>query len=264
MILKGSNLFFAKDECSEPHGVIDLCECISVKQVKEFDFEVSSSTEKFVLRGSTRKEVEHWMNAIRGAISNCLSKQEYLMNYRAVLVRGQMFEKHHNDTIGRFNLKGNKENSRLVKISPDGQRIVWSKPGMKDVYCDSINLNTVLAINPGFTTNVLKMTGDKKKEANYFSVIAKERTLDLEASTPNLARQWVEGLRATLKYGTILSPTELHNQDQALRRKEGVERERRTEALNKHEADRSKLRAARERANYLNQQGRQSGGGSKR
>ena len=123
-----------------------------------------------------------------------------------------------------------------------------SQPGQTDVICDSIDLNSVVAVNPGFTTLVFKQTGPKGKEDCCFSVIGKERSLDLECNSADTARQWVEGLRALLKYAHILSPSELAKKDEEESRREIAEEMRKEQALKKHEGDRSKLRMARERA----------------
>lgn len=249
MILKGSMLFFSKDQQSPPHGFIDLTECISVRlKATNLEFEVASSTVSFSLRAPTKKFLDEWVAAIRGSISNTLSRQEFKDTYRDLLLQGQMFIKHHHDPVGRFNLSFAKDNSRLVKISPDGQRIIWHKAGQSDVSCEGIMLNTVVAINPGYTTLVFKQTGTKGNDALCFSVVAHERSLDLEAPDRETARKWVEGLRAYIKYGNVLSPAMLAMQEQQMRKKEMEEQSKKGEASKKHEADRAKLRAAREKA----------------
>ncbi|GMH83032.1 hypothetical protein TL16_g09461 [Triparma laevis f. inornata] len=239
LILKGGCLFFSKDSTEAPHGVIDLTEASGIV----------TNSEDFVLRATSKRGVEEWLAAIRKAMSNCLSRQVYETTYRKMLYDGQMFTKHHHDVVGRFNLNAKKDNSRLVKISPDGQRITWHKAGMSsETYCDHIDLNSVVAINPGFTTLVFKQTGNKAKEACCFSIIAKERSLDLECSSETIARQWIEGLRALMKYGNIMTPSELRQADERLRGEVKAEEERRSLALRKHENNRNKLKAARERA----------------
>jgi len=93
-----------------------------------------------------------------------------------------------------------------------------------------------------------KQTGKKEKEAMCFSIIAQERSLDLEAGSVEEARIWVEALRALMKYGNILSPAELREADKIRQMKETGEEKKRAKALKKHENDRAKLRAARQRA----------------
>ena len=70
----------------------------------------------------------------------------------------------------------------------------------------------------------------------------------MECNSADTARQWVEGLRALLKYAHILSPSELAKKDEEESRREIAEEMRKEQALKKHEGDRSKLRMARERA----------------
>ncbi|GMH98557.1 hypothetical protein TrST_g7057 [Triparma strigata] len=257
LILKGGCLFFAKDNVSAPHGCIDLTEASGARPSSghDFNFKIVTNSEDFVLRASSKRSMDEWLAAIRKAMSNCLSRQVYETTYRKMLYDGQMFTKHHHDPVGRFNLNGKKDNSRLVRISPDGQRITWHKAGMNpDTYCDSIDLNSVVAINPGFTTLVFKQTGNRAKEPCCFSIIAKERSLDLECANEATARKWIEGLRALLKYGNILTPSELRQADERLKQEIRQEEERRQLALRKHEKDRNKLKAARERAHRTMQQ----------
>ena len=121
---------------SSPHGFIDLTECISVKVKAGLDFDVASSTVSYSLRSKSKRDLDDWVAALRGSISNCLSRQEFKDTYKDMLARGQMFTKHHHDPVGRFNLSFAKDNNRLVKISEDGQRIVWHKAGTPDVACD--------------------------------------------------------------------------------------------------------------------------------
>ena len=253
-ILKGGLLFFTKGKFIQPHGLIDLTTCSNIK-IKDddhnYEFEIVGSEDKFSLRAESGSLQENWTNAIRRAISNCLSKQEFQAKYKAMLFRGQTFEKYHNDAMGRFKLI-NKDAKRLVKVSNDGQRIIWLKPNELETICDSIDMNSVIAINPGHTTLVFKQTGNKSTEANCFSIIAKSRSLDLEADNRDTARQWIEGLRAMLKYGNILTPTELREADHIRNMKETGEERKKKSALHKHENDRAKLRAARERAHQAN------------
>lgn len=237
-----------KSRFAQPHGVIDLSECLGVMEKKDgTEFEVKTRGEKFHLRSDGERGRDEWVRAIKTAISNSLSKAQYEEKYKAILYKGARFLKYHNDPMGRFNLM-NKDHNRIVKISNDGQRIVWQKPGKEDVLCDSIDLNTVMAVNPGHTTLTFKQTGKRDRESMCFSVIAKERSLDLEASSEEEARIWVEAMRALLKYGNILSPADLREADKVRLMKESGEEKKRNKALRKHENDRAKLRAARERA----------------
>ena len=214
------------------------------------DFVLSSINETYNLRANNRRELDTWVPLLRGSIKASLSAADYNEQYKELLYKGQMFVKHHHDPVGRFNLS-NKDNHRLIRVSPDGQRVMWHKAGKTDVYCDSIDLNTVVAINPGYTTLVFKQTGKKGMERNCFSIISSDRSLDLEAPSSEIARKWIEGLRALLKYGHILTPSELRAEDARNEAKVAREEVRKKKALGKHEDNRAKLRAARERANHM-------------
>ena len=78
---------------------------------------------------------------------------------------------------------------------------------------------------------VFKQTGTKGNEAHCFSIIAHERSLDLEAPDRDVARRWVEGLRACLKYGNVMSPQMLAEVEAGQRRKETEKRNKRGELL---------------------------------
>ena len=70
----------------------------------------------------------------------------------------------------------------------------------------------------------------------------------MEATSVEEAKTWVKALRALLKYGDILSPAQLLEADRIRQKKEKNEDLRRSKALKKHEQDRAKLRAARQKA----------------
>lgn len=72
-VLKGSKLFFAKSTYSEPHGMIDLKSCISVKSAeikvgKKNSLEVSSADTTFFMYADTEKEKDEWIGAVGRAI----------------------------------------------------------------------------------------------------------------------------------------------------------------------------------------------------
>ena len=87
--------------------------------------------------------------------------------------------------------------------------MIWLNVGNSDVICDSIPLHSITTVNPGYTTLVFKQTGKKGKEACCFSIISKHRSLDLEADSEDVAKRWVEGLRALLKYSNVMNSSEL-------------------------------------------------------
>jgi hypothetical protein len=72
-ILKGSKLFFAKNETSTPHGMIDLSQCMTVKSAelkagKRNAIEVSTADTTYFMFADTEKEKDEWIGAIGRAI----------------------------------------------------------------------------------------------------------------------------------------------------------------------------------------------------
>ena len=72
-ILKGNKLFFAKNSTDEPHGMIDLSECLTVKSAEEktnkrYCFEVATPESTFYMYAETEKEKDEWIGAIGRAI----------------------------------------------------------------------------------------------------------------------------------------------------------------------------------------------------
>ena len=72
-ILKGKNLFFAKNEYSCPHGMIDLSTCQTVKSAelkagKKNAIEVSTAETTFYMYADSEKEKDEWIGAIGRSI----------------------------------------------------------------------------------------------------------------------------------------------------------------------------------------------------
>ena len=72
-VLKGSKLYFCKAPNVEPHGVIDLKECISVKSAdaatrKSHSFEVKTPDAVYYMYAEKEKTKDEWIGAISRAI----------------------------------------------------------------------------------------------------------------------------------------------------------------------------------------------------
>ena len=77
-ILKGSKLFFAKSKNGQPHGMIDLATCTTVKSAelkaqKRNALEVSTPVTTFLMYADTEKEKDDWIGSIGRAIVRCSS-----------------------------------------------------------------------------------------------------------------------------------------------------------------------------------------------
>lgn len=77
-VLKGSKLFFMKNEQGTPHGMIDLASCMTVKSAeykahKRNALEVSTPDTTFLMYADSEKEKDDWIGAIGRAIVRCSS-----------------------------------------------------------------------------------------------------------------------------------------------------------------------------------------------
>lgn len=77
LIMKGPKVFFAKSEDATPHGIIDLTDCVSVKESesngKKNAFEINLRNEKFVLVCDNQRTKHEWITRINkklGSLSN--------------------------------------------------------------------------------------------------------------------------------------------------------------------------------------------------
>lgn len=69
----GNQLYFCKAKDEQPHGVIDLSRCLSVKSAdnkctKKYSFEVSTAAEVFLLHADDEQGKDEWIGAIGKAI----------------------------------------------------------------------------------------------------------------------------------------------------------------------------------------------------
>mmetsp|Transcript_9977 Transcript_9977/g.31414 ORF Transcript_9977/g.31414 Transcript_9977/m.31414 type:complete len:122 (+) Transcript_9977:51-416(+) len=72
-VLKGSKLYFMKTPKDEPHGTIDLADCLTVKSAddkthKRHSFEVATPEATFFMCAESDKEKDEWIGAIGRAI----------------------------------------------------------------------------------------------------------------------------------------------------------------------------------------------------
>eukprot|EP00526_Cylindrotheca_closterium_P022789 CAMPEP_0113619034 /NCGR_PEP_ID=MMETSP0017_2-20120614/9657_1 /TAXON_ID=2856 /ORGANISM="Cylindrotheca closterium" /LENGTH=177 /DNA_ID=CAMNT_0000528587 /DNA_START=57 /DNA_END=590 /DNA_ORIENTATION=- /assembly_acc=CAM_ASM_000147 len=78
VMLKGSKLFFCKNEYGAPHGMIDLASCTTVKSAdlkskKRHSFEISTPETTFLLYADTEQEKDDWIGRVGKAIVRCSS-----------------------------------------------------------------------------------------------------------------------------------------------------------------------------------------------
>ena len=71
--MKENKLYFAKSPSDEPHGVIDLKECLTVKSAEDKTrkancFEVATPEATFYMFADSEKSKDEWIGAIGRAI----------------------------------------------------------------------------------------------------------------------------------------------------------------------------------------------------
>lgn len=75
-ILKGSKLFFSKSDYAQPHGMIDLQVCTTVKSAdlksgRAHSFEISTPELTYLLYADSEKEKDDWIGNVGRAIVRC-------------------------------------------------------------------------------------------------------------------------------------------------------------------------------------------------
>eukprot|EP00753_Platysulcus_tardus_P008217 PLAT15819.1.p1 GENE.PLAT15819.1~~PLAT15819.1.p1 ORF type:complete len:129 (+),score=42.09 PLAT15819.1:38-388(+) len=72
-MLKGNRLYFCKSPHDEPHGMVDLSQCLTVKSAdvktrKKHSFEVATPVATYYMYAESEKEKDEWIGAIGRAI----------------------------------------------------------------------------------------------------------------------------------------------------------------------------------------------------
>ncbi|KAK8818255.1 hypothetical protein AV274_3163 [Blastocystis sp. ATCC 50177/Nand II] len=72
-ILKGNKLYFCKSVDADPHGVIDLSKCQTIKSAddvthKKHSLEIVTTDSTYYMYADTEKEKDDWIGAIGRAI----------------------------------------------------------------------------------------------------------------------------------------------------------------------------------------------------
>lgn len=174
-----------------------------------------------------------------GCFEHSNRKAQFEKDHLLILLAGQVFLKHN---IG-FSMK---DSRRVVKLSDDRQCIIWHH--IENKGDEQLPLYAVREVIKGHKTAVFERTGKKDREHLAFSVVADERTLDLEADTEVIRDLWVEALKQALELLHIRTPEQARSADEAARERERVEEEKKAQALSKHSNERQRLRELRMKA----------------
>jgi hypothetical protein len=108
-LLKGSKLFYSKNEWSPPHGMIDLAHCTTVKSADlkskmRHSFEISTPEITYLLYADTEQEKDDWIGRVGKAIVRCSST--YYSNNTGGR-GGQQQQQHPNNMGGPNNMYQN-------------------------------------------------------------------------------------------------------------------------------------------------------------
>lgn len=89
--------------------------------------------------------------------------------------------------------------ARVLFCDEIGDRIFWQKTGLKELKPkkeQSISISEISAIVQGCETDVFKRSGNKNDSDKYVSLVAGERTLDMEAPSPEEASSLYAGFQS--------------------------------------------------------------------
>ncbi|KAF0684952.1 Aste57867_23109 [Aphanomyces stellatus] len=92
--------------------------------------------------------------------------------------------------------------TRTLFCDVEFKRLFWQKPDKKELKAkldQSIALADVIQVVQGMKTDVFKRSGDTSKSDRYLSLIADDRTLDIEVASDELCVLLVRGLTAFLE-----------------------------------------------------------------
>ena len=164
-----------------------------------------------------------------------------LRSYIPQLMQGHVFTKW---PSGKKKVGIGGAHSRVVRLMPDQQTIVWHKEGEAMPKASAgIRVQDITAVNSSMSTAGARDAMARVGRGNCcVSVVAKSRTLDLECASPEEAKAWMQTIGEFVRYAKLESPEAMRAQSQALldklAQKEAREAERR--ARQEH---RDKLRA---------------------
>lgn len=136
-------------------------------------------------------------------------KTNFEHSYLPFLAQGGLFQKY-----GR---SGN-PHTKYITLTKDKTRIIWKAPDDKDNKEDvtsTIALTEITAIRRGKTTKVFeRFVGTSTgKDELCFSLIAQERTLDLEAPNTKTRDEWIDVLHNVLTYVHMPHPDSIGKTD---------------------------------------------------
>eukprot|EP00736_Rhodelphis_marinus_P002907 Rmarinus@m.28108 len=122
----------------------------------------------------------------------CYEKLQFVRDHEPILVEGLVLTKH-----GR---KG-QPHKRLVRVCREGPDafVTWTDPQSQIARTESLALSKVRHVVSGIQTDVLRRSGQPNKECVYFSLLADDRTLDLECMTEEERDKLVSAFEQAVK-----------------------------------------------------------------
>ncbi|KAL0223369.1 hypothetical protein P9112_002759 [Eukaryota sp. TZLM1-RC] len=139
-----------------------------------------------VKRIAEKRLIQEDKRRLRDARRKQRELKEMETRLRAKLIEGTIFLKHG---------KKGKPHHRFIWISPDFSLIQWRDPSKAKVR-DALHADSVTDVCVGQTTAIFRRrSGNPGRENLSFSLIAGDRTLDLEAASEEERDSWVEAFR---------------------------------------------------------------------
>ena len=126
--------------------------------------------------------------------------------YKPFLQNGEMFKKHPGSS-GAFTLGRSAVNPRFVYLTKSLDAIAWAKPTDRANQRGCIPVHTITAVLKGQQSMAFRKTGiSPELEQRCFTIVGKDRTLDLEAASMEQRDAWVVAVGEYTKFFKMEKP----------------------------------------------------------
>jgi len=168
-------------------------------------------------------------------------RDEFESRLVSILLKGNQFKKHAAG-LGMPRV-------RWIKLTPDKQQLTWHPDGEPPKADSYINIDHITTIEIGQNTKAFQRTGRAGHDSLCFSIVASDRTLDLECESPHIRDNWIRALQCAIVFLPRVSREELRLQkrqeDEQKQKEKYVAKVKQTRAV-KAEKIRNKYNIGRE------------------
>jgi len=145
-------------------------------------------------------------------------KEEFETRLVHVLIKGCQFKKHAAGPVGMPRV-------RWIKLTQDRLQLTWHPDGEPAKPDSFIPIGNVTHIEVGQRTKAFQRTGKAGNDALCFSIVANDRTLDLESESIATRDLWIRALQGAIAFLPRVSQEEKqmirqHAQEQRQREKQ--------------------------------------------